>query len=185
MKYLMLLFAVSLFVPELKAQDLQGAWERSYRSESGDSLRQVVIFADGYQASAIYHATDGTFVETNGGGWLLDGNIMTEFIEFHSTKPELVNTEVTFEVRIAESEIEITDRNLVYHRIDDGTPGELQGAWLMSGRVRDGETQYRDTSQPRKTMKILSGTRFQWIAYHTEDRTFLGTGGGSYTTQNG
>ena len=34
-------------------------------------------------------------------------------------------------------------------------------------------------------MKILSGTRFQWIAYNTETKEFLGTGGGTYTTDNG
>ena len=34
-------------------------------------------------------------------------------------------------------------------------------------------------------MKILSGTRFQWIAYHIDNKQFLGTGGGTYTTVNG
>ena len=34
-------------------------------------------------------------------------------------------------------------------------------------------------------MKILSGTRFQWIAYNTETKQFMGTGGGTYTTING
>jgi len=51
--------------------------------------------------------------------------------------------------------------------------------------VRDGEVQERDTSRPRKTMKILSGTRFQWIAYNTETKEFKGTGGGTYTTIDG
>jgi hypothetical protein len=37
----------------------------------------------------------------------------------------------------------------------------------------------------RRTMKILSGTRFQWIAYNTETKEFFGTGGGTYQTQNG
>ena len=31
-------------------------------------------------------------------------------------------------------------------------------------------------------MKILSGTRFQWIAYNTETGAFPGTGGCTYTT---
>ncbi len=43
----------------------------------------------------------------------------------------------------------------------------------------------RDTSGPRKTMKILSGTRFQWIAYNTATKEFMGTGGGTYTTIDG
>ena len=34
-------------------------------------------------------------------------------------------------------------------------------------------------------MKILSGTRFQWIAYNTETKKFMGTGGGTYTTKDG
>jgi hypothetical protein len=55
----------------------------------------------------------------------------------------------------------------------------------MSGRVRNGQKQLRDTNRPRKTMKILSGTRFQWIAYNTETKKFMGTGGGTYTTKNG
>ena len=44
----------------------------------------------------------------------------------------------------------------------------------MSGRVRNGQKQLRDTNRPRKTMKILSGTRFQWIAYNTETQKFMG-----------
>jgi hypothetical protein len=72
-----------------------------------------------------------------------------------------------------------------FKRIDAGTPGKLQSAWLMSGRKRDGNIQSRDTSRPRKTMKILSGTRFQWIAYNTETKQFMGTGGGTYTTIDG
>ena len=34
-------------------------------------------------------------------------------------------------------------------------------------------------------MKILSGTRFQWIAYNVETKQFSGTGGGTYTTRDG
>jgi hypothetical protein len=34
-------------------------------------------------------------------------------------------------------------------------------------------------------MKILSGTRFQWIAYNVETKEFFGTGGGTYTTVDG
>ena len=34
-------------------------------------------------------------------------------------------------------------------------------------------------------MKLLSGTRFQWIAYDTETKQFKGTGGGTYTTIDG
>jgi hypothetical protein len=34
-------------------------------------------------------------------------------------------------------------------------------------------------------MKILSGSRFQWIAYNVDTKEFFGTGGGTYTTIDG
>jgi hypothetical protein len=64
------------------------------------------------------------------------------------------------------------------------SPGDLGGAWEIIGRKRNGEMQDLSARRtgPRKTMKILSGTRFQWIAFNTETKRFSGTGGGSYTT---
>ena len=132
-----------------------------------------------------YNATNGEFIHSNGGTWKLEGDIMTEKVEFHTDNSELVGTEFSFKVIITDSEIKIVDSNLIMNRIDHGAPGKLQGAWLMFGRIRDGKTQLRDTSRPRKTMKILSGTRFQWIAYNTETKQFMGTGGGTYTILNG
>ena len=38
----------------------------------------------------------------------------------------------------------------IFQKLDDGTPGELNGAWLMSGRYRNGVKQTRSTDRPRK-----------------------------------
>ncbi|WP_299485917.1 membrane or secreted protein [uncultured Allomuricauda sp.] len=169
----------------IKAQSIIGAWEGYSTSENGDKLKNVVIFADGYQVISIYNATSGKFVHSNGGTWKLEGDMMTEKVEFDTDNPSRVDSEVSFEVIITENTIQIAGSEMKLTRLDNGTPGKLQGAWLMSGRIRDGKTQVRDTNRPRKTMKILSGTRFQWIAYNTETKQFMGTGGGTYTTLNG
>jgi len=169
----------------IHSQSIIGAWENYTTSENGDKHRNVVIFADGYQVLTIYDANTGKFIHTNGGTWKLEGDIMTEKVEFHTDNAELIGTEVSFEVNISDDTIEIVGSNMKLTRIDDGSPGSLKGAWLMSGRIRDGKTQLRDTNRPRKTMKILSGTRFQWIAYNTETKEFKGTGGGTYTTVDG
>ncbi len=166
----------------INAQSVIGAWESYSTSKNGDQLKNVVIFANGYQVLTTYDATTGRFIHSNGGTWTLEGDIMTENVEFHSDNPERVGTETSFKVIITDSIFEIVDKGLKFNRIDTGEPGKLQGAWLMSGRVIEGKTQFRDTSGPRKTMKILSGTRFQWIAYNTETKQFMGTGGGTYTT---
>lgn len=170
---------------DIHAQSVIGAWEGYSTSENGEPLKSVVIFADGYQVLTIYNTETGKFIHANGGTWSLDGNTMTEKVEFHTDDAERVGTEVSFEVNITDDTIQIVGNEIKLTRIDNGTPGALQGAWLMSGRFRDGKEQSRDTSRPRKTMKILSGTRFQWIAYNTETKKFMGTGGGTYSTVNG
>lgn len=185
MKKLIVLLISMSFSCLLHAQGIIGAWETTSVSGNGDKLKSIAIFADGYQVLTTYKASTGEFVHTRGGTWRLDGNKLTELIEFDTEDPQLVGTELNFKVKVTNDRIEIADSKTKYKRIDSGTPGELHGAWLMSGRVKDGETQLRDTSGPRKTMKILSGTRFQWIAYNTETKQFMGTGGGTYTTNNG
>ena len=170
MKKLLVLNICLVFCLVANAQSIVGAWEMHSTAENGDKVKSVVIFADGYQVIANYNAADGKFISTNGGTWKLEGNTMTEEIEFDTVNPDRVGSEVSFKVNITVNEIAIVDHDMTLKRIDDGTPGKLQGAWLMSGRVRNGETQLRDTDRPRKTMKILSGTRFQWIAYNIETK---------------
>ncbi|HUH27075.1 membrane or secreted protein [Gelidibacter sp.] len=167
------------------AQNITGAWENLSTSENGDQLKTVLVFVDGYQVSTTFHAVTGEFVETHGGSWTLQGDVVTEKIEFDTDNPERVGTEISYKVKFADDGLELYDSKKKFTRIDDGQPGALEGAWLMSGRMVDGEAQTRDTSGPRKTMKILSGTRFQWIAYNTETKEFMGTGGGTYSTLNG
>jgi hypothetical protein len=182
---LFLLIAVFTFSCNQTDQNIIGAWERLHESQDGEKLRSVVIFAEGYQVISIFKSESGEFVYSNGGTWKINGNVMTEEVEFDTRNAERVGEVVTFQVELTDSSLSIPESNWTFYRIDDGSPGELQGAWLMAGRVRDGNKQMRDTSGPRKTMKILSGKRFQWIAYNTETKRFMGTGGGSYSTIDG
>lgn len=172
----------------LNAQSLIGAWEAMVPVENDKikwTVRSVVIFSDGYQVNTFYDPATGAFVSTNGGSWSIEGNQLTETVEFDTKTPERVGTTGVFEIELTENELRAIDSGIVWKRIDDGSPGDLDGAWLISGRMRNGELQKRDTNRPRKTMKILSGTRFQWIAYNTETKEFMGTGGGTYTTIDG
>ncbi len=185
MKKIIVLLICTFLSFGINAQSFIGAWERYHTSENGEKLKSVVIFSDGYQVITTSDSKTGKFISTNGGPWKLIGDTMTEKIEFDTNNSERVGKEVSFEVFINDSIMGIVGSEMKFKRIDNGVPGKLQGAWLMSGRIRDGETKLRDTSRPRKSMKILSGTRFQWIAYNTETKKFMGTGGGTYTTSNG
>ncbi|MFH4968387.1 membrane or secreted protein [Gaetbulibacter sp. M240] len=183
-KKITVIFVCAFLSLGLNAQSFIGAWESYHTSENGDKLKSIVIFSEGYQVISTYDSITGKFISTEGGTWKLSGDTMTETAEFDSMHPERVGTEVSFQVFLNDSIMGIVGWDRKFKRIDNGEPGKLNGAWLMSGRVKDGQTQMNDTSRPRKTMKILSGTRFQWIAYNTETKQFMGTGGGTYTTTN-
>ncbi|MGJ8550500.1 membrane or secreted protein [Winogradskyella wichelsiae] len=185
MKKIFGLLIVLCLSVNIYAQNIVGAWENFSISESGEKHKSVKIFTDHYQVLTTYNATTGAFIYSKGGLWTLEKDTITEIIEFDTKNSNLVGTEISYKINITDNAIKIIDKNIKINKIDDGTPGELQGAWLMSGRIKDGKTQSRDIDTPRKTMKILSGTRFQWIAYNTETKQFMGTGGGTYTTLNG
>jgi|TARA_B110000091_G_scaffold180313_1_gene197100 hypothetical protein len=185
MKKTIILTIFILSITNTNAQSFVGAWERNHVSEQGEELKSVVIFSDGFQSISTYEAQTGKFVYSNGGTWELSGDTMTEKVEFDTNDSSRVGSEVNFKVIISDSTMAIVGSEMKFKRIDNGKPGKLEGPWLMSARIREEKKQSRDTSKPRKTMKILSGTRFQWIAYNTETKKFMGTGGGTYTTKDG
>lgn len=163
------------------AQEIMGAWEMT----RDNSIKTVLTFTDGYFVRTTYHSENGEFIGTSGGAWELQNNQLTEIIEFDSNDAHRIGNEETYVITITDETLVLKDTDIILKRVDNGTPGDLNGAWLMSARVMEGKIQNRDMDNPRKTMKILSGTLFQWIAYNTETKEFMATGGGTYTTVNG
>ncbi|MFD2586616.1 membrane or secreted protein [Croceitalea marina] len=172
----------------LQSQSLIGAWETE-KSVKTDSITKgfkiVFIFSKNHHVASAYDAKTGAFMATFGGSWSTNGNSISQTIEFDSQNPDRIGKTKSYEIELTANSLYLKGDNIKLKRIDSGGPGILSGAWLMSGRKRYGEFQSRDTNRPRKTMKILSGTRFQWIAYNTETKEFMGTGGGTYTTIDG
>lgn len=180
-----ILTAITLFMAAHLVQGqgkdtILGAWE--YK---GTDFVEVVIYTKGFFSASLYDLGGKRFVGTSGGKYQMEGTAITETIEFDTRQPENVGEVKKLEWIISKGNVAIrkTD-NASFKRLDDGGPGQLGGAWLITGRVRDNQLQ-RSTPGARRTMKILSGTRFQWIAYNVETKEFFGTGGGNYTTVNG
>lgn len=196
------LFLISLCSPSLMGQSvsversmndneddakkqLLGAWE-TYPDAGDREIKIVVILADGYYSGAVYDLTDNNkFLSTLGGTWSAEGDEYSSEVEYNSQNPAEVGTKNTSKFEIKDNTLKFSDEPFYWKRIDDGTPGDLAGAWLITGRERDGEMVTRSSIGARKTMKILSGTRFQWIAYNVETKEFMGTGGGTYTSEKG
>ncbi len=182
MPLLIILITVSQF---LNSQSIDGAWEKYKTNYEGSNERHIAIFSNGFNSSTVYNSVNGKFISTDGGSWYFKDNLLTQKIEFDSKNPERVGLTTNSEIKLNENKMTIIRTGETWTKIDDGSPGKLNGAWLMSGRIRDGVKSIRNIDRPRKTMKILSGTRFQWIAYNTTTKQFMGTGGGTYKTIDG
>lgn len=171
---------VSAAFAQMKTSDLTGAWE------TGTDVKMTRIYTDQFFVVAVYNVKDKQFISTSGGRWRPNGEEIVETFEFHSAKPDLVGTELTLPANLKNNKLLLTadGKKEEWTRVDNGTPGKLTGAWLITGRMNNG-TMNKMTPGARRTMKILSGTRFQWIAYNVDTKEFSGTGGGTYTTENG
>jgi hypothetical protein len=160
---------------------IKGAW---ISEKAG--ITTIRIYTDGFFAVSTHEAT--RFLGTYGGSYKLNNEQIAETIEFDSQNPERIGTQLETEYhwRAQEEEINFGEKSkgVRFVRLDIDSPGKLAGAWLITGRYNNGEMS-KITPGARRTMKILSGTRFQWIAYNVETKEFFGTGGGKYTTENG
>ena len=163
----------NIFLPILLSSHLLFGQAFSFNSlQNGQLIEHRILMDDEYIVETQFRSNPNQFVKTIGGFYQKNGEDIIVKLEFNSNfSKDSLKT------------ISISDSNS-WKKISEVTL-PLQGKWLMSGRVRGKTERRRDTNQPRKTMKILVDGYFQWIAFNTNTFSFMGTGGGSYTAENG
>lgn len=176
-----LFFLLSISPLFSQTSGLTGAWE------SGPPENHVIMIVTGrYFSAVVINKTNNVYLGTCGGTWRTEKDQFIELHEFNTMKPGWIGTELKslLSIKVGTLSFKTNDKTEVFTRIDDGKPGLLAGAWIITARTTAQGIQ-KITPGARKTMKILSGTRFQWIAYNTDTKEFFGTGGGNYTTESG
>jgi len=165
---------------QVNSQSLNGAW----KFEAGDG-EQVLVFQDGYFSQTSYNESKKEFNYTRGGKVvIMPGKLQVKF-EFNSADKDEVGTSAEVPVILSAGKL-VTHFDGVkqeWKKIDDGAKN-LAGCWRINGRW-DGKEMHPIKEAPRKTLKLLSATRFQWFAINTETKEFFGTGGGTYTLNDG
>lgn len=173
--FLILFFAVTLTASAQAQNSPVGAW----KAMTGNT-NSLMLITPGYFSITTYD--DAGFKSTMGGTW--DDNGITN-IEFNSADSAQVGTRPEANVTFEGDNIVTTlgDKTTTWTRLDDGN-GQMAGVWQITGRENNGAM---NAMQPgdRKTIKILTGTKFQWIAMNTKTGQFFGSGGGAYTFENG
>ena len=171
----------------ITATSLEGGW-RQVVSTDGEEVTHILLFSGNYFSWTIHKKDSGAFVATKGGRMKMEGNKLQVTYEFSSADSTMVGTAETWKTKLKGGGLQLKKAGLKgnWEALNQGKKSPLSGPWIFSGRKRNGETSRVDmTSRPRKTMKMLTENRFQWIAYNTETGQFFGTGGGSYTAEDG
>lgn len=175
---------IFLFVSfSIQAQDLTGAY-----SSTENGVVRWLLMNDNCFTWTKYSLSDGEFINTIGGTYTNTGNQIEPTIEFNPHDTSEVGQTLQWSYMLEGDKLSIRlseNQDPFLFMKEQSADQPLSGAFLFSGRKRDGEISRRDTDQPRKTMKMLVGDRFQWIAYHTTEKRFMGTGGGHYIAKDG
>jgi hypothetical protein len=161
--------------------DIVGAW-----GYGPPENRTVMINTDKVFSVATYDVPGKKFISSYGGTWRLDGDKLIKTIEWNSKDSLQVGKEISEDVQVTKGKLSVRQTNESWNRLDDGKPGALMGAWIITGNFTDDKVSKRaNPFYPRRTMKVLSGKYFQWIAYNVATKSFQNAGGGTYTTENG
>lgn len=176
--FITLIIAVAFDNPQAP---ITGAWSL----QDGANTKTLVI-QDGYLSQTTYDKAGKKFHETKGGVAKIAGNKISLTYEFSTANKELITTSEDIEFALQNGNLVITQggKKETYKRVDDNK-GSLAGVWYMSGRVQNGQSSDRAYNPARKTIKIMSGTRFQWVQVNTENKQTGASGGGTYTFANG
>ena len=145
----------------------------SYKTkQNGKTITHRITMDDTYVVETQYVVKPAEFILTRGGFYTKTANVISVVFEFNSN---------FVKDGLKQMELELSKDWILLSK----KPEDLNGKWLMAGRMTEQGERRRDTSGPRKTMKFLLDGFFQWIAYNTETFQFFGSGGGYYTTEGG
>jgi hypothetical protein len=162
------------------SNSLTGAWGFE---EAGN--KNVMLFSGNVFSVAAYNFKDKKFNSSYGGTWHVENGKLMRKIEWHSKDSTQVGKEWSHNIQLSDNKLAIATVNEKWQRLDDGGPGALAGVWVITGNYNNDKVSKRaNPFFPRRTMKILSGKYFHWVAYNVTSKQFLNAGGGSYTTSN-
>jgi hypothetical protein len=176
------MLAITLTAAFIQPQaSIAGAWTL----QEGSNTKTLVI-QDGYLSQSTFNIAGKKFHDTRGGVAKIAGNKISLQYEFSIANKDLIGTSEELGFNIENGNLVLTQggKKETWKRVDNNN-GPLAGVWYMSGRVQNGQTSNRAYNAARKTIKIMSGTRFQWVQVNTESKQTGASGGGNYTFVNG
>lgn len=187
---LALLLSVTFFTTKSSADisSISGSWQS--KDVSGNTL--TMICSDKYLMFAMYDLSQKKYIKSGGGTYQLlvvgGKNILSYKRDFNTEDSTVVGLTVANFYTVNKNELSLLEGPLAgsWKRIDESkSPKTMNATWRIKAREGTDFKMQTILKGSRKTLKILSGSRFQWAAFNTDTHQFFGTGGGIYTAKDG
>jgi len=175
-----LVLATAAKLPGISNADTnEGSWLARQGQEE-----QWILIKDQYFTWTAFDKVNKKFIRSFGGPISFDGTTAQVIIEFDTQVKDRIGQAFTYNYTRKDKHLALDlGTGLSSWQQDDDGKGDLAGNWRISGRMQGGEMS-RIPKADRKTLKLLTGNRFQWMAINPATREFFGTGGGTYTFVN-
>ncbi|PST83949.1 membrane or secreted protein [Pedobacter yulinensis] len=165
---------------QAQTSGLTGAWQLA----DGNNQHHL-FFQDGYYFHTVHNGNQ--FIASQGGTFQVKDQGVAATVLYDTADSARVGTglNVPFSIAGERLTLQMPEGEVSFTRVDDGK-APLAGVWRITGRAGDdGKVAAIHQSGTRQTYKMLTGTKFQWVAIDPAKKQFSGTGGGSYTFANG
>lgn len=172
--FILSILLITGLVSPIFAQDISGA----YIAED-NANKHLILIVDGYITHSTY--TKDTYISTQGGTYSISNKQLLVKCEFDDKNADNIGKTHEFTLEISNNEIVIDGAAFA---IQPAKPQDLDGLWRITGRKVD-DNMNSIARGDRKTIKVLVGGYFQWIAINPAEKGFYGTGGGKYSFANG
>jgi hypothetical protein len=182
MPKILLLFLGFTFV--LRAQIPAGDYQATIKKD-GKEIQFELKINQNYIILSQYETSPAHFIKTLGGYYSDDNKTLQVGLEFNSTFEKDGRKHLDLPYTYQQGILEVQYDGPLKFVAMPKLPQALDGLWLFAVRGPDTGQERRGEENPRKTLKFLIDGHFQWIAYNTEIFQFFGTGGGTYSAENG
>ncbi|GAB2566485.1 membrane or secreted protein [Spirosoma areae] len=157
-----------------------GAW----RLVEPSRATVLLTLTDDYLIQTVYEPN--RYISTRGGAYRQDSDKLNVTVEFDTQDSSRVGQTEAYRISLNNGQLYLTGvaGNRPFSRIVE-TKTPLTGLWRITGRANDAGQITTMQRGPRKTIKLLTGSRFQWVAINPQTKQFFGTGGGTYSLNAG
>jgi hypothetical protein len=157
---------------------LKGSWK-------GEN--SVIMFSDSYFSLALFNIEQKKFLGTIGGKYTLSDGDITFNVEYSFPDKSIVGESETVPIELKDGKFSYngSQGSMDFTKIMESDKTPLAALWQITARENKEGKMTEMPKSARKTIKLLTDTRFQWAAINTETGEFFGTGGGTYTLKDG